>query len=1708
MTLSLLFFKRGYWFGWLLLLLLGGLGDAWGQTTTLYSENAEGTSPNIFTVNDNTNLWIVGNAVNNTPNGNSALFINNSSNNTTGPTYAKNISQVSHLVTPAFTVPAGNASLVINFNWEAVGETGADYLKAYLVAGSYTPMAGTQLAAADIIATTPNLRGQSAFQAGLLTSAVTAGASYRVVFSWVNNSNGVGTNPSGVIDDILVNAKSAGPAVNVAAVSSQCAGADFNLVATNTGTQTVSGAATVNTLVPDNNTTGLTSTITLGGVGTAKITASSVVRVLLSIRHTFDSDLQVYLIDPSGTKALELTTGNGGSGDDYLNTILLTSAATPVTAGSAPFANTYSPEGTVSTAVGTNGFGVPTAALLGASIAGGWKLKVVDNVSGDVGYLNNWSLSITDASLYPTTAITPTTGQGTIGTTTYSGTDNTTATTPVSNAPAGTNTYTATTTDPSGTTATTTTTVTVKPLPTAVLSNNGPLCPGSPGTATVTLGNSAGPYNYSYTVNGGTAVSVAGATSPSTINLGAVTANQTVKITALSDATTGCTATAATLAGAAYTTTLTVNPLPTATLSNSGPVCAGSTATVNVALTGTAPWTFTYTNGSTSNTVTNTSTNPYVITTPALTANTTYSLTALTGAGCPASASVLAAATTTITVNPLPTATLSNSGPVCAGSAATATVSGPAGTYNFSYTLNGGTAVSIAAQTLPYTISLGSPTASQTVKLTALSDAATGCSATAATLAGAAYTTTLAVNQLPTATLTNSGPVCPGGTATVNVALTGTAPWTFTYTDGTTSTTVTNTSTNPFSIVTSALTANTTYSLTALAGAGCVATASALAAATTTITVNPLPTFTTTKADATCNGSSTGTITVMASGGVVGGTYEYSKNGGTTYQSSNVLSGLTAGTYQVVVRNAGGPQCAAAAQAVTIGQPSAIVITTPVATTVTCAGTSNGTITVAASGGTGTLTYSLNGSAFQASNVFSGVMNGTYTVTVKDASACTVSASATVGSNPLPTAALSNSGPVCANSTATGTATVTLGGSPGPYNFSYTINGGPAVSLTNRTSLVTIGLGTPTASQTVRITALSDANTGCAATAATLATAPYTTTYTVNPLPTAAFSASNKSVVCYNTSTTLRGTLTGTAPFTGTYSVSGGPAQALTTSGNTFSIVTGNLTASTTFAIKSLSDANSCVATTTNLPSVTIGTTTSTTWLGTVSSNWYDEANWNNCVPTSIILTLIPSSAPYAPVISSGNAAVNTLTVQGAMPLTLANASTTLTIGGNLLTFNASGFNGGTGTTVVFTPIDSPSGQPSSASSTFQTIGMGTFYNLTLGGNRNKQLTGSIFVNNNFDFGNSRLTMDDYDLTMGAGTGTFKNAGATHHLNLTGAGRLGYADLGGSRTTAFYPIGVANNSYTPATLINSGTPDVFYMSIKASVDNPVNAGAHYVNRQWDIQEGTLGGSNATLTLQWNTIDENPGFDRSNCGVAHYTTFNTSTGPRMGWVLPATSLGAATPVATGIYSRTRSGLNNFSPFAVEDYTYPLPVELTSFTAVRQGLDARLNWTTASERQNQGFEVQVSADGTNFRALGFVQGAGTSLTPRTYSFVDGESGKQGLRYYRLRQLDLDGSEHFTPTQAVDFGIAQAASLSAVPNPFTQELSLRVSATQPLADAELTLTDMLGRVVRRQPVTLPAGQSVVDLREAVTGLPTGVYLLQLPLDGRLRTVKITKE
>jgi hypothetical protein len=713
-------------------------------------------------------------------------------------------------------------------------------------------------------------------------------------------------------------------------------------------------------------------------------------------------------------------------------------------------------------------------------------------------------------------------------------------------------TYTVTVSDANACSATASQVVTVNPLPT----------PNITGTATAC-------NSVSLTATGGTTYAWSGGATPN-MAANSFTTSGTYTVT-VSDAN-GCSATASQV--------VTVNPLPTPNITGTATACN------SVSLTATGGTTYAWSGGATPNTAANT-----------FTTNSTYTVTVSDANGCSATASQA------VTVNPLPTPNITGTATACNSVSLMAT----GGT---TYTWSGGATPNTAANTFA---------TSGTYTVT-VSDA-NGCSATASQV--------VTVNPLPTPNITGTATACN------SVSLTATGGTTYAWSDGATPNMAANT-----------FTTSGTYTVTVSDANGCSATASQA------VTVNPLPTPNITGTATACN-----SVSLTATGGT---TYAWS-GGATPNMAANTFT--TSGTYTVTVSDANG--CSAtASQAVTVNP-----LPTP---NITGTATACNSVSLTATGGT-TYTWSGGATPNTAANTFT--TSGTYTVTVTNTNGCSATASQVVTVNPLPTPNITGTATACNSVSLTATGGTTYawsgGATPNTAGNTFTTSGTYTVTVTNTngcsataSQVVTVNplptpniTGTATACNSVSLTAtggttytwsggatpntaantfttsstytvtVSDAN-ACSATASQVVT--------VNPLPTP--NITGTATACNSVSLTATG---GT-----TYAWSGGATP--NTAGNTF-------TTSGTYTV-TVSDANGCSATASQV--VTVNPLPTPNITGTATA----------CVSVSLTAT---GGTTYA--WSGGatpNTAANTFTTSGTYIVTVSDANACSATASQVVTVN------------------------------------------------------------------------------------------------------------------------------------------------------------------------------------------------------------------------------------------------------------------------------------------------------------------------------------------------------------------------------------------------------------------------------------------------------
>lgn len=169
---------------------------------------------------------------------------------------------------------------------------------------------------------------------------------------------------------------------------------------------------------------------------------------------------------------------------------------------------------------------------------------------------------------------------------------------------------------------------------------------------------------------------------------------------------------------------------------------------------------------------------------------------------------------------------------------------------------------------------------------------------------------------------------------------------------------------------------------------------------------------------------------------------------------------------------------------------------------------------------------------------------------------------------------------------------------------------------------------------------------------------------------------------------------------------------------------------------------------------------------------------------------------------------------------------------------------------------------------------------------------------------------------------------------------------------------------------------------------------------------------------------------------------------------------------------------------------LPIELTSFIAkLTDYTSVALQWKTASEINNKGFEIQWSTNGSQWQNLGFVQGYGNTNAPRQYFFTHG-GPVAGVNYYRLKQMDYDGAYDYSPVRTVQLD-ANVLEVKIYPNPVTGRLlHLHFNQTidQPI---DFQVFTARGKLLKHKTISVAQETVTVDLHDVNN---PGLYFIRL--------------
>lgn len=299
-------------------------------------------------------------------------------------------------------------------------------------------------------------------------------------------------------------------------------------------------------------------------------------------------------------------------------------------------------------------------------------------------------------------------------------------------------------------------------------------------------------------------------------------------------------------------------------------------------------------------------------------------------------------------------------------------------------------------------------------------------------------------------------------------------------------------------------------------------------------------------------------------------------------------------------------------------------------------------------------------------------------------------------------------------------------------------------------------------------------------------------------------------------------------------------------------------------------------------------------------------------------------------------------------------------------------------------------------------------------------------------------------------------------------------------TLRFY-LGL-DDVFAPAMLAIHGGQDLYF----ASVNRPVTDGPNkpdLLDFEWRIDKASPGG-NTDIVFQWSKSKE--------LFVPDTTTIVARRFSAGTWQDRTTQTDQ-----NSFYPNTRqctaTGITAFSPFSIAASPLTtLPVELLTFDAEKKNESTLLTWKTAQEFNSQIFEIERATDNNRFIKIGTVAAAGNTNAETNYFFTDMHP-MDGVNYYRLKQVDIDGQFDYSKTIPVNFGKPDKLLLS--PNPATSTLNIKLPKDKRYSS--LHILDATGKIVLWQAIT----GSAINISLDIQRLPKGWYVLKIAGDESLQ-------
>ncbi len=383
------------------------------------------------------------------------------------------------------------------------------------------------------------------------------------------------------------------------------------------------------------------------------------------------------------------------------------------------------------------------------------------------------------------------------------------------------------------------------------------------------------------------------------------------------------------------------------------------------------------------------------------------------------------------------------------------------------------------------------------------------------------------------------------------------------------------------------------------------------------------------------------------------------------------------------------------------------------------------------------------------------------------------------------------------------------------------------------------------------------------------------------------------------------------------------------------------------------------------------------------------------------------------------------------------------------------------------------------------------------------------------------VTFYDFVINKASGQGNLSSeVTITNDIDMT----LGNLDLGTQDLNISAGAGISNgglNSYIIAD--NVGVLRHAVTTLGATITFPIGDSDEYSPFIFTLNTGTLASSNVTINLRdtrhtqitesnyitryWSLLNENI-TGTLNYDVSYFYQDVDIVGTET--TLLARKFSPSGDAIGGTWNRSTNRLNyaghtSFSDHTGESQDEGLPVELISFSADVRDNGILIEWSTASEIDNDFFELERSSNGIDYEVIATVDGNGTINTRSDYAHMD-QYPLIGITYYRLVQVDFDGGfKIHEPIMVNNNKLLSPLDVTAFPNPTTQDnINLRISSHQSGLPAEIVIYNLSGIKVFEEHLTPAHGVTEYELLPKGK-LSNGVYQLIIRQGNEQRHVKI---